>query len=138
MEVYKTGKQTDEGRDILSWDKEGKSKKEAKRYEDGNYFGIYPGFIKRLALRCMFGKIKYGDPRGWRFPRPSSTYADSVSRHWNQYLEGDNREDHLAAAVWNIMAIMYNEAHARRKFHDIEERRGTNENYSYPTGKDTV
>ncbi len=129
MELHNVGT-TPDGKPIVSWDKEGKSKREIKEYSKGNYYGIYPGMLKRLALRCMYGKIKYGCDRGWAYPRPSSTYIDSIFRHLTQYLLGDDSEDHLAAAIWNIQALMFNEEHSK-KFHDIVERRGKNADYTY-------
>lgn len=115
-----------------SWDAEGKSKREIKPYSKGNYIGIYPKMLKRLALRCKFGEIIYGDNQGYRYPRPTSTYWDSAVRHLVEYRDGNNSEDHLAAAIWNIMAMMFNEEDPRGKgFVDFESRRGKNGTYSY-------
>ena len=118
------------GDKLQSWDPEGKSKREIKPYSKGNYFSIYPTMLKRLAMRCKFGEIKYGFDRGWKYPRPSSTYMDSTIRHLVEYETGDNSEDHLAAAIWNIMAMMFNEEEAK-DFVDIEERKNKNGTYSY-------
>ena len=118
------------GDKIQSWDPEGKSKREIKPYSKGNYFGIYPIMLKRLAMRCKLGELKYGDVKGWRYPRPSSTYIDSTFRHLTEYLSGDISEDHLAAAIWNIMAMMYNEEQAK-DFVDIDERSDKDGTYSY-------
>ena len=98
------------GDQLQSWDAEGKSKREIKNYAKGNYFGIYPMMMKRLALRCKYGELKYGETQGWRYPRPSSTYFDSAVRHMFEYLSGDNTEDHLV---------------------DIKEREGKDGTYSH-------
>lgn len=37
-------------------------------------------------------------------------FKRSLFRHWMQYLSGDRDEDHIAAVVWNAIAIMYMEA----------------------------
>lgn len=113
-----------------TWDEEGKSKREFKPYSKGNFYGIYPMMLYRLAMRCKFGEMKYGDTRGYSFPRPTSTYIDSTLRHIIDYARGDNSEDHLAAAIWNIMAMMYNEEEAR-DFVDPPERSGKRATYSY-------
>ena len=34
-------------------------------------------------------------------------FKRSLFRHWMQYLSGDREEDHIAAVVWNAIAIMY-------------------------------
>lgn len=113
-----------------TWDAEGKSKREFKTYSKGNFYGIYPVMLKRLALRCKFGELKYGDAVGYRYPRPTSTYYDSTMRHLVEYIAGENSEDHLAAAIWNIMAMMFNEESAT-DFVDIKERDGKRATYSY-------
>ena len=116
--------------EFQTWDAEGKSKREWKPYSKGNFYGIYPVMLKRLAMRCKFGEIKYGGVRGYSYPRPTSTYYDSAMRHLVEYISGDCSEDHLAAAIWNIMAMMYNEESAK-EFVDIEERKGKSGTYSY-------
>ena len=118
------------GDQIQSWDPEGKSKREIKPYSKGNYCGLYPTMLKRLAMRCKLGELKYGDAQGWRFPRPSSTYFDSAFRHLVEYVAGDTSEDHLAAVIWNVMAMMYNEEEAK-EFVDLDKRKGKNGTYSY-------
>ena len=37
---------------------------------------------------------------------PASRLVSSALRHTFQYLKGDREEDHLAAAVWNLMCIL--------------------------------
>ena len=51
-------------------------------------------------------------------------------RHLVEYEVGSNSEDHLAAAIWNIMAMMFNEEEAR-DFVDIASRKEKNGTYSY-------
>lgn len=113
-----------------TWDEEGKSKREIKPYSKGNYVGIYPRMLKRLAMRCKFGEMKYGDPMGYRYPRPTSTYWDSAMRHMVEYREGSNEEDHLAAAIWNMMAMMFNEEEAT-EFVDFESRKDKDGTYTF-------
>jgi len=40
-----------------------------------------------------------------------SVFYDSAQRHMMQWWEGDETEDHLAAAAWNIMSLMHIEKH---------------------------
>jgi hypothetical protein len=41
-------------------------------------------------------------------------YLDSCPRHLNKYKEGHRDEDHLAAAVWNLMAFIHTEEMIKR------------------------
>lgn len=61
---------------------------------------------RRLAQHCMNGADKYG-PRNWELGQPISRLFDSAQRHLWDFQDGDETEDHLAAVVWNVMAIMH-------------------------------
>ena len=74
----------------------------------GRYDLLSPVFIARLAKHFENGAAKYGD-RNWERGQPLSRYMDSAMRHMNKYLMGHRDEDHLAAARWNIAAIMHTE-----------------------------
>jgi len=76
--------------------------------QDGKprYDLIPPGPLKRLAELYARGAEKY-DEHNWTKGMPISRYLASLMRHPEQYREGDTEEDHLAAVVWNAMAIMY-------------------------------
>lgn len=74
----------------------------------GRYDLIYPEFLKRLALVCEAGALKYGDNnflKGMCVHR----YMDSCLRHINNYRSGLRDEDHLIQAAWNLMAIVATE-----------------------------
>lgn len=75
----------------------------------GRYDLITPYGLQRLALHYERGAAKYAD-RNWEKGIPVSRCFSSAVRHLFQYLAGDRSEDHLAAAAWNIMAIMHFEA----------------------------
>ena len=62
--------------------------------------------LRRLALRHEVGSLKYGDGRNWEKGMPISNFIDSALRHICDYMDGKDDEDHLAAAVWNLMCIM--------------------------------
>ena len=71
----------------------------------GRYDLLPPGAIRRLAGLYERGSKAYGD-RNWEKGQPFSRYFDSMLRHAFQAMSGKSDEDHLAAVVWNAMAIM--------------------------------
>ena len=72
-------------------------------------FDLLPSHaIKRVAQRLEMGAKKYGD-NDWKNGIPSEMLLDSALRHIFQYKEGKLDEDHLAAAVTNLLQIMEQE-----------------------------
>ena len=61
--------------------------------------------IRRYAQHLEKGCGKYGS-RNWEQGAPFCRFMDSALRHCFQWLEGMEDEDHLAAAMFNIAAIM--------------------------------
>lgn len=74
----------------------------------GRFDLIPPEAIFRLAKHYEAGAKKYND-RNWEKGIPISRCIDSCFRHLYKYVQGWNDEDHLAAAMWNIAAIMHYE-----------------------------
>lgn len=74
----------------------------------GRFDLISPFVNERDARHLENGARKYGD-RNWEKGQPLSRYMDSALRHMNKYLMGHRDEDHLAAARWNIAALMHTE-----------------------------
>jgi hypothetical protein len=72
---------------------------------------ISPFFLERLGEHLRKGAIKY-QPWNWAKGIPSSRCYESAMRHLMRYAQGYTDEDHLAAAAFNIMAIIHNEATA--------------------------
>ena len=67
--------------------------------------------ILRLSQHYENGAKKYSD-RNWEKGIPISCMIDSGLRHLLKYLDGQDDEDHLAAAAWNILgAMFYEEKH---------------------------
>ena len=99
MENYETGARRDSGSnkgryDLIPWD-----------------------CMERVARHYQNGADKYGD-HNWQKGMPSSRYFSSAMRHMVKYITGSRDEDHLAAVIWNVLAIMWNEVH-KPEHHDI-------------------
>lgn len=86
----------------------------------GRYDLVPPVALKRVAKHYENGAVKYGD-NNWRLGIPSSRFMDSLLRHANRYLDGERDEDHLAAVIFNAMAIIYNEER-NTEYHDLEKK----------------
>lgn len=74
----------------------------------GRYDLLSPYTMRRLARHFENGARKYGD-RNWEQGQPISRYVDSAFRHLFAYLEGKQDEDHAAAVLWNIGAVIDHE-----------------------------
>ena len=74
----------------------------------------------RLSKHYEAGSYKYGD-RNWEQGLPTSDLLDSGIRHLLKYLDGNDEEDHLAAAAWNILGAMWMEE-KRPHLQDIPSR----------------
>lgn len=74
----------------------------------GRYDLISPYALRRLALHYEAGIKKYSE-RNWEKGMPFSRYIDSAKRHIDKFIMGMEDEDHLAAAAWNLFAIMHHQ-----------------------------
>ena len=72
----------------------------------GRYDLITPHGLERLAKWYELGALKYAD-RNWEKGIPASRCISSGMGHIIKYLKGMDDEDHLAAAVWNLMAVIH-------------------------------
>lgn len=79
----------------------------------GRFDLLSPFVTERDAILKEKGALKYA-PRNWEKGMPFSRCLDSALRHINKYQRGFNDEDHLAAARWNLAAIMHFEEMIRR------------------------
>lgn len=61
--------------------------------------------LKRWAELMARGAEKYGD-NNWQKGMEQSRFLSSAMRHMFQYAEGDNSEDHLAAVLFNVGALI--------------------------------
>lgn len=67
---------------------------------------IPPLALKRVADLYTKGAEHYGD-RNWEKGMPFSRFFGSLLRHAYQFSMGEKDEDHLAAIVFNALAIMH-------------------------------
>ncbi len=79
----------------------------------GRYDLVDDYALERIALHYEHGCVKYGDSN-WRRGQPLSRYLSSAKRHLSRWSRGKRgeielREDHLAAAAWNIFSIIWTE-----------------------------
>ncbi len=72
----------------------------------GRYDLISPHALFRLARHYEAGATKYAD-RNWEKGIPASRCFSSAVGHLNKWAMGKTEEDHLAAAAWNIFAIIH-------------------------------
>lgn len=74
----------------------------------GRYDLITPFGMRRLAVWYELGSKKYAD-RNWEKGIPFSRYIDSAKRHIDKFVMGMEDEDHLSAAVWNLLAVIHHQ-----------------------------
>lgn len=58
--------------------------------------------IRALAIHYEKGCLKYGD-RNWEKGIPVHSFLDSAMRHLAQVIDGCDDENHLIAAIWNLV-----------------------------------
>ena len=75
--------------------------------------------LNAVMKRYLQGAEAYGE-NNWRKGMKHSVLYDSAMRHLMQDFQGDNSEDHLGAALWNIMCMIENRE-TRPKMDDRNE-----------------
>ena len=68
----------------------------------GRFDLLPPATLRAISIHYEKGCIKYGD-RNWEKGIPISRYMDSGIRHLLQFEDGCEDENHLVAALWNLM-----------------------------------
>lgn len=77
--------------------------------EDKPRFDLVTPFgLERVAWVYARGAEKYGD-NNWQKGMPFTRYLASAERHLKQFKAGEVDEDHLAQAVWNLLAILHHQ-----------------------------
>lgn len=61
--------------------------------------------VKKLAVLYEAGAEKY-EARDWEKGRPMEVFINSTLRHFFQYLNKEDDEDHATAVVWNLVSCM--------------------------------
>ena len=64
--------------------------------------------ILRVSRHMEAGCVKYPE-RNWEQGMPMHSMLDSAMRHLMQYMDGQEDEDHLAAAASNVLMAMWTE-----------------------------
>ena len=65
--------------------------------------------LERVVGLYTRGAVKYGD-NNWRLGQPMKRTFASLMRHLMAYIMGKkDDEDHAAAVVWNMLALMWTE-----------------------------
>jgi hypothetical protein len=64
--------------------------------------------LDRIAKHYENGAAKYGDDN-WMKGIPLKSFLDSALRHLHKWEMGMYDEDHLAAAIFNIMGLIHTE-----------------------------
>lgn len=67
---------------------------------------ISPFMLERLSKLLEKGADMYG-ARNWEQGDYYSNFTNSAFRHLMGWMKGDNSEDHLAAIIFNIQAIIH-------------------------------
>ncbi|MFA5991954.1 MAG: dATP/dGTP diphosphohydrolase domain-containing protein [Candidatus Doudnabacteria bacterium] len=67
----------------------------------GRYDLIPFELLRQQAIHCEKGAMKYG-LRNWEKGIPLSRFLSSSMRHLSQAIDGQEDEDHIAAASWNL------------------------------------
>lgn len=73
--------------------------------------------LNRVLKRYFDGAEKYGY-NNWMKGMPLSVYFDSAHRHLQAWWRGDQKEDHAAAVVWNLLCAMWTENNKK----DLDDR----------------
>lgn len=77
-----------------------------------------PFALWRVGALLQRGAAKY-DNRNWEKGMPISRFVASAHRHFTQWMMGDRSEDHLAAVIFNVQAIIHFEEIGRNDLNDM-------------------
>lgn len=70
-----------------------------------------------LAKHFEKGALKYGE-RNWQKGIHSESYFDSAMRHTIKHHLGHTDEDHLIAAIWNLVCWYWEENYHKEESND--------------------
>ena len=72
-----------------------------------------PWALLRLGDHFREGAKHYGD-RNWEKGMPLSRFYAAAMRHLLQWWGGQDDEDHLVAALWNVLCLLETEERVRK------------------------
>lgn len=81
---------------------------------------IPPKALARVAGIYSRGAELYGE-WNWVKGQPYARLYASALRHLYQWRDGKQDEDHLAAATWNLLALLYFDETDRDDLNDLEK-----------------
>jgi hypothetical protein len=96
--------------------------------EHARYDLIDPIEIRRLAETYAEGAKKYG-ANNWKKGFPAEDLFAHAMVHLQLYAEGDNSEDHLGHAMWNIGKLMVFEETRPELFRNMPQREQLGSNF---------
>lgn len=79
---------------------------------------IPPHALKRVADVYARGALKYGE-NNWIKGMPFTRFLSSGMRHIEAWRRGERNEDHLAQAIFNLLALIEFEELNRNDLNDI-------------------
>lgn len=79
---------------------------------------ISPFALWRLSRWLGLGALKYSE-RNWEKGMPDSVLWESLMRHVVKWWMGSRDEDHLAAIMFNVMALMHFEETGQPELRDM-------------------
>lgn len=91
--------------------------------DDVRYDLIPPSALRRLAVICADGAVKYDDTN-WLKGLPFGDTINHGVRHFELWRSGDQSEDHLAKLAWMVFALMEFEDAGRTDLDDRPFKRG--------------
>jgi len=68
-------------------------------------FDLLPPYAMEELAKVFERGVYYGE-RNWELGQPLSAFTDSAVRHIFKWMRGEEDEDHLAAAAWNVMCAL--------------------------------
>jgi len=87
---------------------------------------VSPLALMRVGRWMALGANKYGE-RNWELGMPFSVFYASAVRHLLKWAMGWRDEDHLAAVIFNVQAIIHFEELGRAELDDMPRYQGGEE-----------
>jgi hypothetical protein len=84
---------------------------------------VSPFALWRLGKWMGLGAKKHGD-RNWEKGLPYSSMVQAIWRHLLKFMMGWQDEDHLAAVLFNVQAIMHFQCDGREDLDDMPKYSG--------------